>query len=596
MSLCFVYHIIDLKEKSSGRCVITEFSIRAKGEYAYLLGDFNAFNEGSFRMENKNGTWRIKTELPEGIWHYAYSIGGKYVLDDGKREAFNRKCYNFSKETNVCIALGEGYESPFHCPSMIFPVGDKLEIRVRTVKSTDAYLLYAKNKVRMERFACDGLFEYHRALIPLKNKFRYHFGIDGKRYGDFEFENENKNNNKTWVYKTIFYQIMTCRFTGKELNSGTLKGLLDKIGHIRDLGVNALYLTPIFSSDTYHGYDINDYYKIDPELGNEKDFETLAQNKEIRIMLDGVFHHTSHAHPFFRDFLEKGDKSGYAGFYRALSSKGYETFFNVKSMPRLNHDNNEVYNFVRDVVKHWTEKGAAAWRMDVAHGVPPVFWEKLKRDMPETYMMGEVMDDARAYLSGFDGVMNYCLYEAILDFFVNGKSAESFLKDLQGISARYNEKEYTMYNFLDNHDTSRFLGLVKGRRKYLCALVFLFTYKGLPSLFYGDEIGLKKRKWRDEEQREQMVWDENRWDKKILNTTKELIALRKKSRALQLGSFEPLIFKGKKIVYKRAYKKEQILVGINYSNSDFNESVEWPMNSKTLSSTNESYSYFISLI
>lgn len=523
-----MYSIIGLKEKSHGRYVITEFSIRAKGRYAYLLGNFNAFNEGSFRMENKNGVWKIRAELPEGIWHYAYSIDGKYMLDEGERVFYRRKSYNFSKETNVCMALSNGYEKPFHCPSMVFPVGDKLEIRVRTVKSTEAYLIYAGNRVRMERFACDGLFEYYRAFIPLKDELKYHFEIDGKRYGDFEFEGENRDNSKDWVYKTVFYQIMTSRFTGKELNSGTLKGLLDKIGYIRSLGVNALYLTPIFSSDTYHGYDIKDYYKIDPELGDEKEFEVLTQKKKVRIMLDGVFHHTSYAHPFFREFLEKGDKSGYAGFYRTFSSKDYETFFNVKSMPRLNHDSAEVYNFVRGVVSYWTEKGAAAWRMDVAHGVPPAFWEKLKRDMPETYVVGEVMDDARAYLSGFDGVMNYCLYEAILDFFVHGKDAETFLNDLQGISARYNEKEYTMYNFLDNHDTGRFLGLVKGKRKYLCALVFLFTYKGLPSLFYGDEIGLKKRKWRDEEQREQMVWDENRWDKEILNTTKELIALRKK--------------------------------------------------------------------
>lgn len=75
-------------------------------------------------MENE--TWRIKTEPPEGIWHHAYSIGGKYVLDNGKREAFSRKSHNFSEETNACIDLCEGYENPFHCPSMIFPVGDKL--------------------------------------------------------------------------------------------------------------------------------------------------------------------------------------------------------------------------------------------------------------------------------------------------------------------------------------------------------------------------------------------------------------------------------------------------------------------------------------
>jgi glycosidase len=589
-----MYRITSVRKTDHGRSLLIEFSVDVEGKYAYLLGDFNAFNEGGFRMRRERNAWRATVELPEGIWHYAYSIDGRYTLDKDNTERYTRKSYNFSKETNVCTALGEEYARPFHCSSMIFPLADKREVRLRTVKAREVFLLFGnKNRIRMERFACDDPFEHYRALIPLKDGERYSFEVDGNPYGDFEVPGEREDS-MGWLYETVFYQIMPCRFSGEDLNSGTLKGLLEHVGHIRALGANALYLTPIFSSDTYHGYDIKDYYSIDPRLGNEDDLVALA--KEMRVMLDGVFHHTSRAHPFFRDLLSRGGESDYADFYRPLGFpvKKYECFPKAKNMPRLNHENEKVYEFVRDVVRHWNERGVSAWRMDVAHGVPPPFWERLKTDVPDGYVIGEVMDDARAYLKGFDGVMNYCLYDAVLGFFVDGNSAETFLGDLQRISARYYEKEYFMYNFLDNHDISRFLGLVESRRKYACALAFLFTYKGLPSLFYGDEIGMRKKKRRNEEQREQMVWDEGRWDTKVLGLTRELISLRRNRIALQRGTFEPMLFEGKRILYIRRYGEEKLLVGINYSR----ERTEWPLKGKLLSGRDDGggYSFFVSAI
>jgi glycosidase len=587
-----VYRIIGTKETDHGRFVLVEFSVEAKGRYAYLIGNFNSFNDGSLRMRREGRKWIISTELPEGIWSYAYSIERKYVLDDGERRAYSRKSYDFSKETNVCRALGEGYERPFHCREMAFTAGKGIEIRLRTTNAKDVFLL-SDRKRRMERFAFDDPFEYYRIEVPHTRE--YSFEVDGEKYGRFEHKPDERDS-LDWLYDRVFYQLMVDRFTGKgdgHFAGGTLRGLLKRVGHIKDVGANALYLTPIFSSDTYHGYDIKDYYSIEQRLGDENDFEALSKN--IRVMLDGVFHHTSVQHPFFQDLLKNGEKSAYKDFYRPLGFplEEYETFFNVKNMPRLNQDNEKVYGFIRDVVNHWICKGAAAWRMDVTHGVPPDVWEKLRADVPQdVYLMGEIMDDARMYLKGFDGAMNYSLYEALIDFFVHGKSAESLLADLQRISARYNRKEYLMYNFLDNHDTSRFLGLVGGRKKYLCALAFLMTYKGLPSIFYGDEIGLKRKRKKKEEQREPMVWDREKWDEKILEKTRELITLRRNSRALQLGSFVPVIFRERRILFERTLDKESILVGINYSN----ERTRWPKGGRVLSGTDDGrgYSYFIS--
>jgi len=134
-----VYHLIGTEETDHGRFVLVEFSVEAGGRYAYLIGNFNSFNDGSLRMRREGRKWKIATKLPEGIWSYAYSIEGKYVLDDGEKRVYSRKSYGFSKEINVCRALGEGYERPFHCHEMAFTAGRRMEIRLRATNAKDVF-------------------------------------------------------------------------------------------------------------------------------------------------------------------------------------------------------------------------------------------------------------------------------------------------------------------------------------------------------------------------------------------------------------------------------------------------------------------------
>ena len=226
------------------------------------------------------------------------------------------------------------------------------------------------------------------------------------------------------------------------------------------------------------------------------------------------------------------------------------------------------------------ERGADVWRLDVAHGVPPDVWREVRKDMPnDAYLIGEVMDDARLWLfDKFHGTMNYPLYEALLRFFVYEEiTAEEFLNWLELLSTYYGPAEYTMYNFLDNHDVERFLGLVGDKRKYFCALTFLMTYKGIPAIYYGDEVGLENMNVPSMEiSRTPMEWNAKEWDKEILKTTKELIKLRRGSKALQKGIFKPVTFKDKLLVYRRALNNENILVAINYSKKKQHLSLSFP--------------------
>ncbi|WP_324734848.1 alpha amylase N-terminal ig-like domain-containing protein [Thermococcus sp. SY098] len=628
-----MYKIFGFKEDEYlGKVAEVEFSIPKSGSYAYLLGNFNAFNEGSFRMKEKRGRWSVTIELPEGIWYYAFSIDGVFTLDpeNEERHTYRRHSYKFERTVNTAtIFSGEKF---YHSTSLIYVYSSEgaTHIRLRAIKgAAKKVFLISDQKYEMEKKAQDDLFEYFEAVLPGKDELEYYFQIhtaDGIiDYGDFKVDfNEQKGRFKppVWVFDRVVYQIMPDRFAkGNPENDphdciefgighygGDLEGIIKKLNHIEELGVNALYLTPIFESMTYHGYDITDYFHVAEKFGGDETFKQLVdelKKRDIKLILDGVFHHTSFFHPYFQDILEKGKESKYRNFYRILnfpvvsedflkaihsnepwlkkhrelkkSKWNYESFFSVWLMPRLNHENPEVRMFIRTVIKYWLEKGADGWRLDVAHGVPPEVWREIRKDIQEgAYLIGEVMDDGRLWLfDKFHGTMNYPLYEALLRFFVYDEiTAEEFLNWLELLSVYYGPAEYTMYNFLDNHDVERFLGLVRDKRKYLCALTFLMTYKGIPAIYYGDEVGLENMNVPSMEvSRTPMKWDANKWDKELLKATKELISLRKTSKALQKGIFKPVKFKDKLLVYKRTLDNESILVAINYSEKKYHLSL-----------------------
>lgn len=622
-----MYKLVSFRDSEIfGRVAEVEFSLIREGSYAYLLGDFNAFNEGSFRMEQEGKNWKIKIALPEGVWHYAFSIDGKFVLDpdNPERRVYTRKGYKFHREVNVARIV-KSDDLVFHTPSLLYlyEIFGRVHVLLRTQKGVIKGATFLGEKhVPMRKKASDELFDYFEVIVEGGDKrLNYSFEVltmEGAKfeYGQFKarpFSIEFP----TWVIDRVFYQIMPDKFArSRKIQGiaypkdkywgGDLIGIKEKIDHLVNLGINAIYLTPIFSSLTYHGYDIVDYFHVARRLGGDRAFvDLLSELKrfDIKVILDGVFHHTSFFHPYFQDVVRKGENSSFKNFYRIikfpvvskeflqiLHSKSsweekykkikslgwnYESFFLVWIMPRLNHDNPKVREFIKNVILFWTNKGVDGFRMDVAHGVPPEVWKEVREALPkEKYLIGEVMDDARLWLfDKFHGVMNYRLYDAILRFFGYEEiTAEEFLNELELLSSYYGPAEYLMYNFLDNHDVERFLDIVGDKRKYVCALVFLMTYKGIPSLFYGDEIGLRGINLQGmESSRAPMLWNEEEWDQRILEITKTLVKIRKNNKALLFGNFVPVKFKRKFMVYKREHMGERTIVAINYSNSRVKE-------------------------
>lgn len=381
----------------------------------------------------------------------------------------------------------------------------------------------------------------------------------------------------TWVKDAVFYQIFPDRFANgnKELDppnvepwgrvpksksyfGGDLQGIINHLDYISSLGVNCIYLNPIFWSNSNHKYHAKDYLQIDPHFGDEKVFKRLVDEchaRGMRIILDGVFNHTGVDFFAFEDIKRNGKNSKYVNWYNIYSfpvgppsKPNYECWWNWGDLPKLMTHNPEVRDYLFRVTEHWMSFGIDGWRLDVPNEIPHPFWiewrKLVKRLNPDAYIVGEIWDDASPWLHGdqFDAVMNYRFRRACLDFFVEQKSTPSeFDAALAKVRNDYSpDVNLAMQNLLGSHDTERLLTLCKNDTATMkLAWLFQMTYVGAPMVYYGDEIGMTGGK--DPGSRGTMIWDESKQDRELLATMKKLIAIRHQYEALRHGEFESFL-------------------------------------------------------
>jgi len=462
----------------------------------------------------------------------------------------------------------------------------------------------------------------------------------------------------SWVSDAIFYQIFPDRFAKSErvnkqglnlepwdtpptvygFKGGDLRGITEHLNYIHDLGVNAIYLNPIFSSASNHRYHTYDYYNVDPLLGGNEALRELldkAHRKNIRVVLDGVFNHASRGFWQFHQTLENGAASPYVdwfyfdpdhlqgkkhwgaypspqeqesiqreGSYKAI---GYQGWWNLPALPKFNTQTPAVREFIFNVAEYWIKFGIDGWRLDVPGEIDDdSFWREFRRRVkslnPDAYIVGEIWHDARRWLQGdqFDASMNYLVTAASLSFFtgkhldlhetlmsggyqgyVGRIDANEFANRIDAIQEMYQpEVRRVQLNLLDTHDTPRFLTCASRDLNSLkLALIFFFTYTGAPSILYGDEIGLYGR--HDPECRQSFPWDESKWDHDLRNFVKRLIALRKAHPALRgEGSFQKLYANDGVYVFKRASNHETILVALNAAEAARQASISEPVKGK----------------
>ena len=353
-----------------------------------------------------------------------------------------------------------------------------------------------------------------------------------------------------WTDTTVMYQIFPERFangmgekpyitapwdatpTPRMYLGGDLPGVTQHLDYLSDLGVNCLYFTPIHPSPTNHKYSIVDYYDVDAGFGGQAAFRELVQAahaRGMRVLLDGVFNHCSEHHPFFEDVKRCGKASPYYDFFLidgdfpSREKGNYRTFGFSSDMPKLNTGIPAVIDYFCGVGAWWIrEFGIDGWRLDVMDEISDdflrAFRKAVKAANPDALILGEAWHDPRAWLAGdeLDGVMNYGLTKALIDYLVDGaltaRQAASRLTRLffrtTSISARM------MMNLLDSHDTDRFLTLLRGDRQRLkLALCLLFFFPGMPCVYYGDEIGMTGGY--DPDCRKGFIWDETAWNAEL---------------------------------------------------------------------------------
>ncbi|MFC3797698.1 alpha-glycosidase [Cohnella sp. GCM10012308] len=483
---------------------------------------------------------------------------------------------------------------------------------------------------RMEKIASDSLFDYWECEVkPERKRFSYGFklmsgddrvwmiesGIFGEEpsppggYYEMPFIHEiDIFTPPEWTKSAVFYQIMPDRFAngdpandpegvlpwgGKPTREshfgGDLQGIVDRIDYLTELGVTAVYLTPIFESPSNHKYDTIDYRKIDPHFGDVKTLKKLvdvAHGKGIRIVLDAVFNHTSVDFPPFRDIVKNGEKSKYKHWYHIYDypvrieegNPNYDTFGFFAQMPKLNTANPEVKNYLLGVAEYWLkEVGIDGWRLDVANEIDHTFWRDFRRTVkrvnPEAYIIGEVWSDSLRWLLGdqFDSVMNYPFADRVNAFFSPGEAdAGDFANKINHVLMRYPQQtNEVVFNMLSSHDTPRILTMMgSDKRRLKLAIVFLLTFIGTPCIFYGDEIGLAGDG--DPDCRKCMEWDLERQDRELFDFYRLLIDLRKSNQALRSGRFRFLKADtgDSAIVYERIDADKHFTVWMNNADKE----------------------------
>ena len=375
-------------------------------------------------------------------------------------------------------------------------------------------------------------------------------------------------------------------------------GVIKKLDYIKDLGVNAIYFTPIFQSASNHRYHTHDYYQVDPVLGGNVAFAALikaAHEHEIKIVLDGVFNHASRGFFFFNDILENGPNSPWLDWFKIYGwplsaydgSKpaNYEGWIGDRALPEFNHDNPQVKEYIMQVAEYWLHQGIDGWRLDVPNEVDtPGFWQefrdRVKAVNPEAYIVGEIWGDASYWLDGtqFDGVMNYRFAEAAIAFaagdnylpeFCHGElkpyppiSGTEYAMRIDALLKLYDwEIQLAQLNLLDSHDTPRMLTAVgEDKSSFMLATVLMMTFPGAPSIFYGDEVGLLGGK--DPDCRRAFPEPAN-WDVEILKDYKQLIALRHQYSALSTGTYKTLYAEQNLYVFARILDRQEVLIAVN---------------------------------
>lgn len=546
----------------------------------------------------------------------------------------------------------------FRFPQGGIKTGDEIELKIYVKRSLPScpevliekrhdYTAETYKKMTMEWIGAEKNLDLYRAVFTVERSGNYYYSF---------IMGENKSNlnqllvyddfiTPDWIKGGIIYHIFVDRFyrdklllkdddirirndwggtpeflhdeegeiRNNDFFGGNLDGILKKIPYLKDLGVTAIYLSPVFEAHSNHKYDTGDYLTIDPMFGNEEALKELCKEGStlgINIILDGVFSHTGSDSMYFN----KKRRYNSLGAYQSKSSPYYDWYmfnrwnedyvcwWNVRTLPAVNKENKNYIDFITGesgVLKHWQKCGIKGWRLDVADELPDGFLNKLRRCVKEedndALIIGEVWEDAsdkfsygrlKQYFLGkqLDSVTNYPLRNAIINF-IQTRDCSELYQTMNLIIEKYPPQSvHCLMNILGTHDTARILTVIgssnvpesryemaddklsdnelrEGIRLLKIASLLQMTLPGVPCIYYGDEAGMQG--WTDPFNRGCYPWGQE--NEEIQSYYKFLGNLRKSTSLFAQGSYRCLVHDNGLFAFERYNNEERLIIAANIS-------------------------------
>ncbi|MEM2223351.1 MAG: glycoside hydrolase family 13 protein [Acidilobaceae archaeon] len=620
----------------------------------YLVSTFTSLFPGRFELKRAGGEGFIDVYLWSGVYPYWFSINGfTHMLDYENTDAITIKPLGYSKPITASLAsIGvseyinaiKGYRDWFDLvvhdennSVFISTLAEYTIIRLWAPRGilNSVILEYrsgdgSTNEAVMDLVGSDDIRDYYEAWVKGNIKsyrfkllsdtnFKY-FGFYGINDASFIVPNNIIYYTPSWWLGSVFYMIFVDSFnraTSKKVRlirrsaprergyyGGDLLGIIEKLDYISSLGVEAVYLTPLYLAASYHRYDVIDHLSIDPIVGSFYELRDLigrAHSMGLRIILELVAHHTSPCHSSFIEYLKSGEFSSDSMYRFLVSSLSsiptdiledlmdfisrrckriprrlrrykpfYEAFLGSWNMPKLNHESLKTRDYIREVIKEYvTNVGIDGFRVDVGHAIGDEalreYYSYLKSLREDAILITEVTYGLEDYPLGYnmDSATNYDLREGIIRFIVEHSINAHELASL--IARQYSKipvlTSLSVLNLIGSHDTPRIRTLASHcyPKCVKQAYALLFMLPGSPAIYYGDEIGIEGGV--DPDCRRPMIWDLNKWDLEMLGFIKRLISIRRSLAPLRLGSLKIKALNNDTLMIKRVLE-DDIVYGL----------------------------------
>ena len=401
-----------------------------------------------------------------------------------------------------------------------------------------------------------------------------------------------------WFDESVFYQIYPLGYCGAERENDfrevrhRLHKIKDEIPKIKELGVKAVLFNPLFESER-HGYDTADFFKVDRRLGTNEEFKELVSafhKAGIRVVLDGVFHHTGREFFPFKEVREKREGTDYRFWFNIdfYSNSAYNDGFNYQNweghpeLVKLRLENNDLVNYLMDAVRFWVKEfDIDGLRLDVCYSLPYWFLERLRAEVnalkSDFFLLGEVIHigNFKEAIAGnrINSITNYECYKGLVSAF----NSDNLFEIEHSLSRLFGAQPWCLYtgknlfSFADNHDVPRLATQLSDKRKMLALYTVLFTMPGIPCIYYGSEYGKEGNKGDgDIHLRPSIDEIDKSANPGLYAHLQKLCAIRNTSRALAYGAYEKRVLQNKWFCFERRAETETLYTAANISGDPVN--------------------------